>query len=151
MTRLLVIAATWLVLVPPALAQTVSDPETFIRDSYESLERGGEPPQWGAPFYTDRMIALFAENEQVMMENDGIGRLDFGFWVAGQDWDISDVAVSSHTATGNADRRIVEARFSNFGEPNTLHFYWERTPSGWRLDDVSSASGWTLSLILKYG
>jgi len=151
MIRLLAIAAAWLVLLPAAFAQTVSDPEAFIRDSYETLERGGEPPRWGAPFYTDRMLALFAEDEQVMMDNDGMGRLDFGFWVAGQDWDISNVSVTARAVTGDADRRVVTAEFSNFGEPNTLHFYWERTPAGWRLDDVSSDSGWTLSLILKYG
>lgn len=150
MTRLLALAAVWLVLLPAAFAQSVNDPEAFIRDSYEALEGSGEPPQWGAPFYSDRMLALFAENDAIMAQ-DEIGRLDFGFWVNGQDWDISDVSVSSHTATANEDRVIVEARFSNFGEPNTLHFYWERTGSGWRLDDVSSDSGWTLSLMLKYG
>lgn len=151
MTRLLAIAAAWLVLLPASFAQTVSDPEAFIRDSYRIMEADGEPPQWGAPFYTDRMIALFAENEQVMMNNDGIGRLDFGFWVEGQDWDISDISVTTRPVTGTGDRRVVVAQFRNFGEEQTLFFYWERTAGSWRLDDVSSASGWTLSLLLKYG
>ena len=155
MIRTTLIAAVWLLTVPAALAQSlydrpITDPEAFVRDSYEALIDGGMPPEWGAPFYTERMLALFAENE-ALMQQDGYGRLDFGFWVNGQDWDITSVAVSSRDVIGTADRRVVTAEFTNFGEPQTLNFHFERTDGSWRLDDVSSAGGWTLSLILKYG
>lgn len=152
MIRSILIAAAWLIAVPSALAQSegpITDPEAFVRESYEALIEGGMPPEWGAPFYTERMLALFAENETLMQE-DGYGRLDFGFWVNGQDWDITSVAVSSRDVIGTTDRRVVTAEFTNFGEPQRLVFYFERTDTGWRLDDVSSAD-WTLSLILKYG
>jgi hypothetical protein len=51
---------------------------------------------------------------------------------------------------------IVIAKFKNTGRPEEIHFDFEKTKDGWKLDDARALGGdrdetWTLSLILKYG
>jgi hypothetical protein len=116
-------------------------PVDFIAASYERLQGSGSPPAAGGVIYTGRLNALFDESAD---------RLGFGFWVDGQDWLIDDVSVTGRDVWGREDRRVVEARFTNFGEPRDLRFYFDRTREGcWQIDDVAG-DGWTLSLLLKY-
>jgi hypothetical protein len=71
----------------------------------------------------------------------------------GQDGTISDVHISKIDVENGPGRQIVVAKFKNEKTPNEVHFYFEKTPKGWKLDDVRSLMGdpWVLSLQLKYG
>jgi hypothetical protein len=82
-----------------------------------------------------------------------VGRIDFDFWSNAQDWKLSEVKVTSVPVEGAASRRVVIAKFKNFGKPNEIHFYFTKTGRGWLLDDARALTDepWTLSLILKYG
>ncbi|MBS0469597.1 MAG: DUF3828 domain-containing protein [Proteobacteria bacterium] len=133
----------------PATAGTViSDPVAFVKTVYaDSVGTKPEPDD----IYTPRLDALFQLEQK---EAGGeVGRIDFDFWINGQDSDIKNVKVGKIDVEGAADRMIVVASFLNFGKPEEIHFYFEKTKAGWKLDDVRSAMGeqWTLSLILKYG
>lgn len=117
-------------------------PDDFIRASYERLQGSGTPPPPAGVIYTDRLNRLF---------DDGIERIGFGFWVDGQDWEIGDIDVTARRVHGRSGRQVVRARFTNFGEPRDLSFFFDRSRAGcWQIDDVAATGGWTLSLLLKY-
>ena len=101
--------------------------------------------------YTPRLAALFALEQREA--GDEVGRIDFDFWSNAQDWKRSGVKITSVPVEGAKAREVVIAKFKNFGKPEEIHFYFEKSAGGWSLDDARSLVGesWTLSLILKYG
>jgi hypothetical protein len=141
-------------LVPAAAATRIDDPVAFITKVYSNFRKnpGYAPP---TDIYSARLAALFAADRKETGTAPPIfGRLDFSFWVDAQDTDDGMpglVKVSGTDAPHAPDRKVVDVTFTNY-EPKENRFYFEKTPSGWKLDDVTSPSmGWTLSLILKYG
>ena len=134
-----------------AAATTISDPAAFVQGVYARLAKGGDysPPE---DIYTPRLAALWAlEAREARGE---VGRIDFLFWIDGQDGTPSDVHLRTVPVEGRADRRIVVATFKNGDHAEDLRFYFQYSKAGWKLDDVVDVKGpspWTLSVILKYG
>lgn len=129
---------------------TVKDPAATMRAHYEAMSKDRfdmEMPM------SARLNALFALDEREAGK-DEIGRIDFDYFVNGQDSKISDVVVTERAVYNSTARKIVVVRFKNFDEAMENHFFWEKTRTGWVLDDVrhlDAKEGYTLSLILKYG
>lgn len=136
----------------PAFAATaIADPAVFVRQVYARLAKGGDysPPD---DVYSARLQALWAD--EVRDAGGEVGRVDFLFWINGQDGRPSQVRIATQSVEGRADRRIVAVRFRNGTKRQRLQFYFERGRDAWTLDDVVSLTpgdAWTLSLILKYG
>ena len=135
-------------------ATRIDDPVSFVGHVYENLRKnhGYTTP---ADIYSPRLAALFAADRKETGTAPPIfGRLDFDFWLDAQDTDDGmpgTVKVTGIDVPNAPDRKVVDVTFTNF-DPKENRFYFEKTPAGWKLDDVSSPSqGWTLSLILKYG
>ena len=131
-------------------ATAIADPAAFVRSVYARLAKGGDyiPPE---DVYSPRLNTLFA-GEQRDAKGE-VGRIDFLFWINGQDGQPSAVKVTASPVEGRPDRQIVVAKFVN-EKPQTIDFYFERVGGAWKLDDaVSLTPGdeWTLSVILKYG
>jgi len=150
--RLLIIAALLLAAGPAEARTVIQDPVKFVMSVYAGM-RGPHRADYRAPedIYTQRLEKLFALEQK---EAGGeVGRMDFDFWSNAQDYELSDVKVTGVPVEGAADREIVIAKFRNIDRSEEIHFYFEKTPSGWLLDDARSLKGeaWTLSLILKYG
>lgn len=130
----------------------IRDPQAFVSGVYARLVKGGpyQPPE---DIYSARLNALSAS--MVRDARDEVPRVDFLFWINGQDGDITDAVVTSTDveARPQGDRKVVVAKFKNSGKAQELHLYFERTPAGWKLDDVESVKDqtWTLSLVTKYG
>src|ERR1700722_4395992 len=149
--KILVILSFAALLCAPAQAATrIDDPVKFVSGLYAKL---AAPNSVAAPddIYAPRLAGLFAlESKDAGGE---VGRMDFDFWTNAQDWDLSGVKVTGQPVEGAKDREVVIARFKNFHKPEEIHFYFEKTAAGWKLDDARSLVGesWTLSLILKYG
>lgn len=140
--------------VAAARARGVADPRAFVEGVYRTGLRNG--PGQVEHSYSDRLRALFADQRRDA--GNSVGRLDFDYWSNSQDPEISNVRVTAQQVEGRADRRIVVARFANGGRPQVNRFFFERVNGRWFLDDVRNepeagveASGWTLSLLLKYG
>jgi hypothetical protein len=138
---------------PATAATTIADPVKFVTGLYAKMAAATPASSYVAPedIYTPRLAALFALDTK---EAGGeVGRMDFDFWSNAQDWQLGAVKVSGVPVEGAKDREVVIARFKNFGKPQEIHFYFEKTAAGWKLDDARSLMGeqWTLSLILKYG
>ncbi len=137
----------------PATGTDIADPLAFVRKIYAGYAPGaGDPP----PLIADaslspRLRALFAKDRAGA---DGVGNLDFDYWVAGQDYDLSPVVLAVEPGTAEGRRTII-ARFRNMGAPIVNRFDFVRAGDRWLLDDVrnqampaSESSGWILSTIL---
>jgi hypothetical protein len=138
---------------PAQAATQISDPVKFVSGLYSAMASATSAKPYVAPddIYTLRLAALFAlESKEAGGE---VGRMDFDFWSNAQDWTLSAVKVTGVSVEGTKDREVVIATFKNFGKPQEIHFYFEKSKTGWLLDDARSLVGetWTLSLILKYG
>ena len=147
--RLLAAAAIAAILALPANAATkIDDPLKFVRAIYTTtVGKRPEPDD----IYSARLDALFKlDSKEAGRE---VGRIDFDFWMNAQDGAIGGVSVTSVPVESAPGRMVVIAKFKNEKTPNEIHFYFEKTPAGWKLDDARSLLGeqWTLSLILKYG
>jgi len=128
----------------------VADPEKAMRQVYAALEK--ESQEIALPL-SARLDGLFRLDQKETGPDD-VGRIDFDYFVNGQDSKITDAVVTSRTVENAPDRRIVVVRFKNFDEEMENHYFWEKTRSGWVLDDVrflDGKEGYTLSLVLKYG
>jgi len=128
----------------------VADPEKAIRQVYAALEK--EAQEVDLPL-SSRLDGLFKLDEKETGP-DEVGRIDFDYFVNGQDSKVTDAVVTSRTVENAPNRRIVVVRFKNFDEEMENHYFWEKTKVGWVLDDVrflDGKEGYTLSLVLKYG
>lgn len=135
-----------------AAVRGVEDPRAYVAQVFADplndavRERG----------YSERLAGLLADEHRDA--GGEIGRLDFDPWVNAQDIDINHLRITEQPVEGRDDRKIIVARFDNAGGTTTNHFYFERVNGRWFLDDIRNTgspnqvdSGWTLSLILKYG
>ena len=150
------LALLWIGAAPAGAATVITTPSTFVRAVYERLDKGGDyiPPE---DIYSPRLKALWAD--EVRDAKGEVGRIDFSFWINGQDGVPKAVQIKTHAVFGHTDRQIVEVTFRNSDKPKAqdLRFYFERLAGAWKLDDVISVGAgeaddaWTLSTILKYG
>lgn len=138
---------------PPARPadRAVPDPEAFVKEVYGKLAAGGD---YRVPddVYTPRLRALWAGMLKDQAASDEVGPIDFEPWTNAQDWQLSDVKVTSREVYRRPDLKVVTAAFKNGDRAETIRFYFEKAADGWRLDDMRSAGkeAWTLSLLLKY-
>jgi hypothetical protein len=126
----------------------IDDPLKFVKAMYTTVVSKKPEP---TDIYTPRLDALFKLDQK---EAGGeVGRIDFDFWMNGQDGDVTDLTVTQTPVENTASRVVVVAKFKSFKTPEEIHLYFEKTPAGWKLDDARSATGeqWTLSTVLKYG
>jgi hypothetical protein len=149
MLTALALAAAFFVTAEAQAAPTrIDDPLKFVKAVYATTV--GKKPE-PDDIYSTRLGALLALDSK---EAHGeVGRIDFDFWMNGQDGAITGVTVTKADVDNAPGREIVVARFKNEKTPNEIHFYFEKTAAGWKLDDVRSTKGdpWVLSLMAKYG
>ena len=128
----------------------VTDPEKAMRQVYAALEKEAQEIELPLSARLDGLFKLDTRETG----KDEVGRIDFDYFVNGQDSQITESVVTSRTVENADSRRIIVVRFKNFGEAMENHYFWERTKTGWVLDDVrclDGKEGYTLSLVLKYG
>jgi Protein of unknown function (DUF3828) len=128
-------------------ATEIADPAKFVTDVYSRYvtKKNYEPP---TDIYTPRLKALFAEDKR--RAGGEVGCYEFDFWTNAQDWKLRDVHVTSQDVPGHPDQKLVIATFQNLGQPEEIHFDFQKVGSKWLLDDVHSLKKetWTLSKLL---
>jgi hypothetical protein len=131
---------------PEAATQRgVRDPVAFVRARFAQYERGEPINDWTQQAYSRRLADLF---DALGEAEGGEQRLDFDWWIDGQDWQIDQVRLRS--AWNGRNRLNVHARWRNFGSAQSGTFLFVREEGRWYLDDVvSHTSGWTLSILLQ--
>lgn len=123
----------------------VEDPRAFVQQRYSEYLRGSPRSLHLDDYASARLTALaYAADEA----EGGEERLNFDWWVDGNDWRITGLSLRLERSRDPARRTIV-ARFRNFARPVRLRFRFVRERGGWYLDEVASASGWTLSALLS--
>lgn len=132
----------------------VDDPRAFVAEMLGAYARApNDPPPEPVHAYSERLISLFTVYRVwAGAHEDLVGSIDFDWWVNAQDWSIARVSVGQ--AMGGPTRRIVTARWTNYGRPETSRFVFVREHGRWVLDDVINGSGrgdhgWTLSQLLR--
>ena len=149
----------------------VADPVKWVRESYDPAQRAAfdaatrtatgaaaapasETGYSATPEFSPRLRALFVDDETYA--HGQVGRLDFNPFSGANDDDIKGAKVTSEDVDGAPGRKVVTAKFRNMSVDQTIIFFWERIDGLWYIDDIAGRtagepSGWTLSLILKYG
>ena len=128
-------------------------PEAMVAQVYhrlivaEQMSQGYAPPE---TFYTPRLKALVAAARRKAAGEAPCG-LDFIFWFNGQDYTITDLAVTRGPDTA-PDKTTVTANFKNLGDPEKIVFDFRQIGGRWLLDDAHSLVGdskWTFSRLLQ--
>lgn len=141
-----------LVLAPPAYADDRS-PEETVRAVYENL---GTPepqdttstghmrqPEVRGRFFNQELVGLLEADDKA----EGLC-LDFSFELNGQDFNEAEIARTLEVEARQGEATAtVDARFTNFGEPNHIRYEFVRSKSGWRIADIASlvSARWRLS------
>lgn len=129
----------------PARSGGVADPVAFVRERFAVYATGQVPQDRTDGLWSARMRSLLDRLDEA---EGGEQRINFDTWVNAQDFAISDVLVVLER--DGRDRRIVLARWRNFGRADSSRFHFVRRHGRWFLDDiVSRTSGWTLSALLR--
>jgi hypothetical protein len=143
--RLALLIAALLFLPSGAAAQGFVDPTAFVRERFAIYERGQVPQSWPDRPYSPRLARLF---EALAAAEGGEERIDFDWWVNGQDFELAVVEVVLERSRG--DRRTFLARWRNFGRADSSRFLFVRRQGRWFLDNVvNTTSGWRLSELLR--
>eukprot|EP01030_Chromulinospumella_sphaerica_P027855 gene27855-28147_t len=126
---------------PASAATRIDDPKAFITQVYADLMKGQtetgadldksvDPP---GDIYTPALAKAFADEKRDAAGE--LGRLDFFFWVNGQDWKLSEVEVTERSVWKRPDRKVVAVSFKNFDQDSSLLFYFQKVGGSWLIDD----------------
>jgi hypothetical protein len=137
-----------------AVAQTVNDADTFLRQTYKKYDvktlRGPEFIGRDAPSVFSPSLVQLIRRDQKSTPHGYVGKLDWDPICSCQDWDglnLKDIQItkySEHRATASitlffsSDSTTVHLR---------LHLIW--LPQGWRVDDVESKETPSLRKLLQ--
>jgi hypothetical protein len=143
------VAGAVLALVPAQAATTIDDPVSFVRGIYDHWNSNANVPD---DVYSARLQALIALDNREAHGEVGRGN-DFNVWCNCQDGTLKNPNVAGQDVENAKGRKIVTAKFLLEGSKQEIHFYFEKTKDGWKIDDVRSLGpeAWTYSLLLKYG
>jgi len=100
-------------------------------------------------FFDDKLLALL-ETDDKIVDREGMGRLSFDPFYAGQDFKITKLKVGQATITGETAR--LHVNFNNFGTPQELTYRLVRQAGGWRISNISLEKGdltWDLVSVLE--
>jgi hypothetical protein len=124
-------------------ATRIDDPKNFVTDIYRRLGTESRVSSYMPPedIYTPRLSKLFQEDRR--RSKHEVGCVDFVFWVNGQDWTITNVAVS--TAENCPQQKTVIAKFQNMGKSQEIRFTFLRDAGRWLLDVQPTPDGNYLS------
>lgn len=145
--RLVTLAAgLFLAFAGSAFAQPYAEPTDLLEALYAPYF-SGDFPEDETQFRSAALQALYDADEEITPDGE-MGALSFDPFVDGQDYEITDLVIGAPGIAG--DFASADVTFLNFGEPRSLTFEMVREDGGWKIDDVSSASGdfpWRLTAI----
>lgn len=138
-------------------------PEAILLAAYEGALN---KPEDCIPL-SDEIVNLIAAENRRLDDVDGARpRVDFSWIYNDTSGGISNLELTSRDVEKGLPnarkRRVVTARFDNFGQPQVLDFYWDLLgedhepgyPGDWGVYDVVSrthGNEWVLSLLFKFG
>lgn len=133
--RLLIAATALLLLGQPAFAQSYTDPKALLEALYAGYMPPNDLPPDETPLQSERLNGLFEKDQQEA--NGEIGRIDFGPYINGQDYQVSELVIGEPYIAGG--KAVVKVTFRNFDTPQELGFLLV-DEDGWKIDDVWGGS-----------
>jgi len=133
--RLFIAIAVLALLGQPAFAQSYNDPKALLEALYAGYMPSNEYPPDEAPLQSKRLNALFEKDQQEA--NGEVGRIDFGPYINGQDYQVSNLVIGEPYVAGG--KAVVKVTFDNFDMPQELGFLLVNE-DGWKIDDVWGGS-----------
>lgn len=144
-TRFVVLARRslvgFLLAAPFGAAAQEKTPRAFIEDIYRPYQTKGfkGQPYWEpASFFAPDLAAAIVRDMAQATQQKDVPTLDGDPFVDAQDWEISDLLIATSVGDGKAQAAVT---FKNLGESKALALLLVRTPQGWRIADIVSASG----------
>jgi hypothetical protein len=134
--RLFALAAAFVALAVPAMAQTFDTPEALLEAFYEPYFTG-EFYEDETPFRSEALQALYDRDADNTPDGE-MGALSFDPFIDGQDFDIKAFSIDAVAIEG--DIATAGVSFTNFGEPRQLVYDLVFEDGGWRIDDVASVT-----------
>lgn len=133
--RLIVAFIALVLLAQPTLAQSFTDPKALLEALYAGYMPPNEYPPDESPLQSERLNGLFEKDRQEA--NGEIGRIDFGPYINGQDYQVSNLVIGEPYIAGG--KAVVKVTFQNFDTPQELGFLLVNE-GGWKIDDVWGGS-----------
>lgn len=149
MRRILIAAALLLGPMAATLAAPVfDDPRALIEYVYAPYLNESDPfPDDPSEVYSPTLKQLWDEMSAKSEESE-VPIIDFDPIINAQDYELTDFLVADPVI--EADSATVVVSFSNFGEPQELHFELIRNSGGWLIDDIEAIGDtpWRFSELL---
>lgn len=125
------------------------EPVTYLKRAYASAASEESYPPTLEAFYEFASAELrkLMDLEFAVRDERGLGVIDFGVAVDGQDWRLTDLTVQEVKRTST--ELVIEARFKNFDVPVIISYQFLSGSTSWRLDDLCSSRGWCLKSLLS--
>ena len=133
--RLFIAIAALALLGQTVFAQSFTEPKALLEALYAGYLPPNEVPPDETLLQSERLNALFEKDQQEA--NGDIGRIDFGPYINGQDYDIKDLVIGEPYLAGG--KAVVKVTFQNFDTPQELGFLLVNE-DGWKIDDVWGGS-----------
>jgi len=134
-------------------AQTLAQAETFVRHVYSEYSDPKKPN--GPDFLGKEMTLVFSpaivsliRADQRRTPKGDVGKLDGDPICDCQDWEKLSITKLDITKGGNTTA-LANVTISNMGQPNLIKLSLLWTPSGWRIDDISTTDTPSLKKYLQ--
>lgn len=125
-------------------AQDPRSATDLLKQAYNHLSAKGIPPD--KPYFTAGFFAL-VQKDRRCERKIGDQRYASTIWFSGQDWKITELALSEKVVS--EEERHVAASFKNMNIPQARTFVLKRVGSEWRIDDVMVERGRNLRRALQ--
>jgi hypothetical protein len=148
----LIVAA---IAAPTAHAQTL--PLEMMQTAYEHISKDqwrrkddpadvtNAPKTLTAKWFTARFIGALQKNAKCWAS--GKEGSVISVWFNGQDYEIKEFKVASVSSSTN--KETIRAEFVNLEESEKRDFLFQKTSSGWRIDDVLDKGQSLYALMIK--
>ena len=104
-------------------------------------------PTYRDRYFTPEIVALFEIND-TYGDDLIFGCVPIPLILSGNDFMADEIhrTLALDTQT-QGNRQVVEARFTNFGEPNHYRYEYEEQQGHWKIADIAAVGSWQLSHI----
>jgi len=142
-------------IVPAATYAAEAGPTELVNVLYKvqaAAQKKGPMPtdkSQRGKFFDSNLIKLLEDDDKIV-EKEGMGRLSFDPFYAGQDFKITRLKVGQAAIDG--DKARLRVNFDNFEKPQELLYQLVRQHDGWRISNISSQKGetkWDLISVLQ--
>ncbi|MBS0519078.1 MAG: DUF3828 domain-containing protein [Proteobacteria bacterium] len=128
-------------IVAPSVMAQGQTPQAFLDGLYQPYRQEGfkGQPYWEPRrFFAPDLAAAIEKDVAAARQHKEAPLLDGDPFVDAQDWQITDLTIVASAGDNTAQGAVA---FRNLGEPKTLTVLLIRTPQGWRISDIVSATG----------